>query len=721
MKIQHRNRQKVRMKIMKAIYKRELKSYFQSVIGCLFIGATLFMIGLYFTVYNLMYGYPQISYALQSVVFLFMLTVPVLTMRILAEERKNKTDQLILTAPVSVGKIVLGKYLALVTIYTIPCLIISIYPLILSLFGSVPMGESYLALLAFYLYGLAAIAVGTFVSSLTESVVISAVVTFALLFLGFVMSGITSLISQSGNLLTRFLNIFDMSGRFYDSLEGTLHIDVIIYFLSIIVLMLFLTCQMIQKRRYSVSVKNMSISAYNSTMTVIIVAVVVAVNLIVGALPAKYTVWDLTTNKLYSLTQDSIDYVSGLTDDVTIYVLNTEDNTDSMLTQTLDHYKELTDKISVEYVDPVVNPKFASQYMDASTTVSRGTVIVESAKRYKVISSSSLYESSFDYSTYQSTTTGYDGEGQITSAIAYVVSDEMPKIYVTTGHGEQQLESSFTQLIAKANIDTEDLQLMDVDTIPEDAAGVLIDAPQSDFSADDADKVLAYLEQGGSVFVVAGYTEDTQPNFQKILNYFDLEAQPGMVFEQDQNHYYQSPYYLLPDISTSDSLTSAIAGNYYIFAPYAVGITQTEEDDEVSITPLLTTSEASFSRTDLSNSDALTPEEGDVNGPFYIGLKAEKTLDSGSANMLLFSSYVMFTSSADTMVSGANSQLFANCLGTFGTYDAGISIPVKSYEVSTLLLTQQNIVILAVITTAVIPLAFLITGLVVWLRRRKKA
>ena len=185
---------------MKAIYKRELKSYFQSVIGCLFIGATLFMIGLYFTVYNLMYGYPQISYALQSVVFLFMLTVPVLTMRILAEERKNKTDQLILTAPVSVGKIVLGKYLALVTIYTIPCLIISIYPLILSLFGSVPMGESYLALLAFYLYGLAAIAVGTFVSSLTESVVISAVVTFALLFLGFVMSGITSLISQSGNL-----------------------------------------------------------------------------------------------------------------------------------------------------------------------------------------------------------------------------------------------------------------------------------------------------------------------------------------------------------------------------------------------------------------------------------------------------------------------------------------------------------------------------------------
>lgn len=706
---------------MAAIYKRELKSYFQSVIGCLFIGATLFMIGLYFTVYNLFYGYPQISYALQSVVFLFMLTVPVLTMRVLAEERKNKTDQLILTAPISVGKIVLGKYLALATIYTIPCLIVAVYPLILSHFGSVPMGESYLALLAFYLYGLAAIAIGTFVSSLTESVVISAVVTFALLFLGFVMEGIISLISQSGNLLTKFLSIFAMSQRFYDSVEGTLHIDAVIYFLSIIVLMLFLTCQMIQKRRYSVSVKNMSISAYNSTMTVIIVAVVVAVNLIVGALPNKYTVWDLTTNKLYSLTQDSIDYVSGLDEDVTIYVLNTEDNTDSMVKQTLENYKDLTDKISVEYVDPLVNPKFASQYMDAATTVSRGTIIVESDKRYKVINNSSLYETSMDYSTYQSTTTGYDGEGQITSAIAYVVSDEMPKIYITTGHGEQQLESAFTKLIDKANIDTEDLRLMDVDAVPEDATVVLIDAPTSDFSVDDADKIIDYLNQGGKVFVVAGYTEDSQPNFQKILNFFDLEAEPGMVFESNQNNFYQSPYYLLPDISTSSNLTSAIAGNYYIFAPYAVGISQIGEDDSVSITPLLTTSDKAFSRTDLSNADSLTPEEGDITGPFYIGLEAEKTLDSGSASMLLFSSYVMFTQSADSMVSGANSQLFANCLGNVGTYESGISIPVKSYEISTLLLTEQKIIILAVITTAVIPLAFLVTGLVVWLRRRKKA
>lgn len=96
---------------MIAIYKRELKSYFHSVIGHLFIAATLFFIGLYFTVYNLFNGYPYISYAISSVVFLFLISVPILTMRILAEEKKQKTDQLILTAPVGIGQIVMGKFL----------------------------------------------------------------------------------------------------------------------------------------------------------------------------------------------------------------------------------------------------------------------------------------------------------------------------------------------------------------------------------------------------------------------------------------------------------------------------------------------------------------------------------------------------------------------------------------------------------------------------------
>ena len=108
---------------MTAIYKKELKSYLTSMIGYLFMAFTLALFGLYFTAINLQQGYPEIGYALQNSAFILLIAVPVLTMRVLSEEQKNKTDQLLLTAPVKISDIILGKYLALLTIYVIPVLI----------------------------------------------------------------------------------------------------------------------------------------------------------------------------------------------------------------------------------------------------------------------------------------------------------------------------------------------------------------------------------------------------------------------------------------------------------------------------------------------------------------------------------------------------------------------------------------------------------------------
>ena len=128
---------------------------------------------MYFFAYNLNYGYTKISYSLSAITFLFLITVPILTMRSLAEEQKSKTDQLLLTSPVSVGKIILAKYFAMAAVHTIAVFVISATPLILQLFGTVSLAESYTAVLGFWLYGLACIAIGLFVSSLTESQVIS--------------------------------------------------------------------------------------------------------------------------------------------------------------------------------------------------------------------------------------------------------------------------------------------------------------------------------------------------------------------------------------------------------------------------------------------------------------------------------------------------------------------------------------------------------------------
>lgn len=145
-------------------------------------------------------------------------------MRVLAEERKAKTDQLILTSPVSVGKLVIGKYLAVATIFTIAAVIIGITPLFLRIFGEIPFGESYAALLGFWLFGMTCIAIGTFISSITESQVIAAVLTFAALFLGYMMSGLTQVISSTGNILTKIMNCFDLTSGMDNFFQGCIDV-----------------------------------------------------------------------------------------------------------------------------------------------------------------------------------------------------------------------------------------------------------------------------------------------------------------------------------------------------------------------------------------------------------------------------------------------------------------------------------------------------------------
>ena len=195
---------------MLAIFKREFKSYFQNVIGWLFVAALLAVYGLYFYVYNLKNGYPYISYDLNGIGFIMMIAVPILTMRSLSDEKKTKTDQLMLTSPVSVGRIVAGKYFAMATVYTIVIALFALSPLVLSIYGKVALSEAYVALFGYWLYGLSCIAVGLFISSISESVIISAILTFAALFLSYMMQSITGLISSSGNLLTKVLNCFDL-------------------------------------------------------------------------------------------------------------------------------------------------------------------------------------------------------------------------------------------------------------------------------------------------------------------------------------------------------------------------------------------------------------------------------------------------------------------------------------------------------------------------------
>ena len=707
---------------MRAIYKRELRSYFCSFTGWLFVAVNLFVMGLYFIVYNMLMGYPTIAYVLQSIVFTFIVTIPILTMRTLSEERKNKTDQLILTAPVSVGKIVLGKYLALATVLFLPTAFMGILPLFLMQGGDFQLGVSYASLLGFFLYGCLALAVGLFLSSLTESVVIAAVLSFGALFLGYIMPGISNLLTSTGTsavttVIGKILSCFDMVSRFDTLSSGYFELEAVVYYLTAISLALFCTAQTIQKRRYNISGGGLKVGAYSVTGILLAIAAVVAVNLGLNYVPEQYSSFDLTENRLYALTDETKAFLSGLSEDITIYVLAEEGAGDADFSKTLERMADQSAHIKIKYVSPAKNPNFYQNYTDVQP--SSGSLIVEGDRRSTVVDYGDIYTYEMDYSTYSYQTTGYDGEGQTVSALAYVTTEDMPVFYAIGGHGELELEEKFVNTITKENAACETLMLYSVDEIPEDAQGVILNAPTSDYSKEDAEKVIAYLQKGGNALIISTMAEGEMANFKSILDFYGITEVDGTIVEEDRNYYYQNPYYLFPEIVSAE-VTAPLADGL-VFAPFSKGLSYDEEKDDIHYTPLLTTSSSAFSKVDITDNSDYSKGANDIDGPFTVSVEVEKSTENGGvSHAYVVGGESLFTSLADDMAPGNNVKLFSSMISMLADHESSVAVPVKSLSMPNLVFNAQTAYLAAVLCVIVIPLATLAAGLVVWLRRRRR-
>lgn len=711
---------------MIAIWKREWKSYFHNVIGWLFVAAILAVFGIYFFAYNLTQGSPYIYLPLQAIAVILLIAVPVLTMRSFSEERKAKTDQMILTAPISVGKVVCGKYLAMAAVYTIDIAIIAVCPLILSRFGTVPMGESYAAIIGFWLMGCTFIAVGMFISSLTESQVIAAVLSFVVLFLSFMMSGITSLISTDGNWLTKILSALNLTAPFSSFLNGCLDITGIVYYLTVILLFCFLTTQSIQKRRWSVSRKTFSLGVFSTSFIVVAVAITVVVNIVVSSLPTNLTAIDWTYNKLYEISEQTETVLKSLEDDVTIYVLVAEKSKDTTIDETLGRYVSLSKHITVKYVNPSVSPNFYTEYTD--TAPAENSLIIVSGERSRVVDYYDIYDYQTDYTTYSYTLAGYDAEGQITSGIEYVTmaSDDLPVVYQLTGHNETELGSAFVEVLEKANITLESLELLNEESVPEDAKALIINSPQSDFNQEDAQKVIDYLQAGGKAIIVGSCEHQDLKNFNSILEAYEVSFVDGIVAENDPNYYYYAygSYYLFPKVD-STAYTSGVSDTY-VFMPLAQGISYPDTEDEdssITYTPLLETTGDAVSKTNASNATTYEYEEGDVKGPFTLALAVEAAVDDENTTKLaVIGSPLLFDDETNLAISGNNATMFTNVISQMveQTELNSSVIPEKEVSLSNLTISAFTVTFLGVLITIFAPVALLVIGIVIWILRRKK-
>ena len=471
----------------------------------------------------------------------------------------------------------------------------------------------------------------------------------------------------------------------------------------------------------TISKKHIKNGSYTMVMSVIFIAVVIVINMIVSTIPSKYSEIDISSQKLYSIGDETKKMLKDLEKDVTIYQIAQSGSEDENISSLLKKYEDESKHIKVEQKDPVVNPKFVSQY--TSDDLSANSLIVVCGDRNKVIDYNNIYETSIDYQTYSSQTTGFDGEGQITSAIGYVTSENLPVLYTVEGHGEKDMDSSIKEDIEKANMDIKSLNLLTEGSVPDDADCLFIDSPSTDFSSDEKDAIIEYLENGGKAIIFSDYTTEDMPNFDAILENYGVQRTEGVVFEGDNQHYaMQMPYYLVPTINSTDASSETASAGYYVLAPYAQGIKQLNDvRDTVKIESILTTSDQAYSKTDL-NSNTIEKEDGDVEGPFDLGVSITENLDDDKETQIVYySTSNLMDSQTNQMVSGGNEKLIMESLKwmTDTEESASVSIPSKSLEVSYLTITDYDAAFWKICTIALIPGIFLVIGFVVWIKRRK--
>ena len=421
--------------------------------------------------------------------------------------------------------------------------------------------------------------------------------------------------------------------------------------------------------------------SYAIVLTCIVLALLVVVNLLAGALPANLTKLDISSSKLYSITSNTKAVVNALEQDVTIYRIVQSGKEDDVIDNLLAKYESLSDHIEVVKRNPDVYPAFARQYTDE--TVSNNSLVVVSGEKYRYVPYSDIYvsqDSAYSYSY----TTSFDGEGAITSAIDYVVSTQLPILYTLEGHGETALPDTFASQLEKENVETESLSLLNVDEIPEDAAALMIHAPASDISEEEAKMLSEYVKSGGKLLILAGPVADGElTNLYGILSDYGVSAVQGIVSESDRSHYaFQAPYVLLPDLGDSDITAPLAEKNYMAIVPIAAGL-QISGDSAVS---LLNTTDSAYSKIAGYQQTTYEKEDGDIDGPFSLGVDIQ---DHSSGRIIFFTSSYLLDDMYNAYSSGANNDMVMNALSALMGDRQAMSIRSKSLNYNYLTISES--------------------------------
>lgn len=438
--------------------------------------------------------------------------------------------------------------------------------------------------------------------------------------------------------------------------------------------------------------------SYSTVIMVVIIAIVIAANVMFSKLPTAARNIDVSSNNLYSIGDTTHSVLDGLKNDVEIIVIKDKESTDKRISTLLAKYADYSGHIKVTYKDPVLYPSVLTTYdteennivikcdaTDKTTKVAFSDIIVTSTSYY-----GSTYETSFD------------GEGQLTKAIDYVSNENNKLIYTISGHGESDLGKNISELISKSNFNVKSVNLLVDNGIPDDCDMLICNQPTKDLADDELKLLREYMENGGKMTVVLADTTTKTPNFDALMADYGISKVNGYIADTER-YYGQNVYQIFPNYSSGD-ITGKFGSDEYTLLFGSLGL-KVEETDGVTVDEFLTTSDKGA---------AVVGENDYTEGKYTLAAAATKDESRftvfGSASIIDDE----FTSYYTNLM---NLQVFMNSITS--NFDDVSNISIDSISLQTTYNTIANGSGIGAIFIGIIPVALLILGFLRWFGRRK--
>lgn len=463
----------------------------------------------------------------------------------------------------------------------------------------------------------------------------------------------------------------------------------------------------------------------DTTRVILLVALLVVAYLAINIVAEKLNLptLDFTEEKLYSVSDESKEKVKDIKQEVTIYFFGADENT--AIIDFAKQYTAINDKIKVEVVDSMQRPDLVEKYKVSNNS---SAIVVQAPERSKIISAYDL--SSYNYTTGETTDLT---EEKVTNAIIETTSENKPKVYFLTGHGEMIENMNLAKEYLQNDVmDLSDLDLLTTD-FPEDCNLLIIATPTKDFTGVETEKIIKYINNGGNILWLNNSKTVELSNVQKVLDMYGVSVGKGIVRETNSDRILPGTQnFILPSLSTHKVTENISDGYVILFNSARLEFKNDEELEKLKVVtkPIMKSSEKSYYRVDQSITSS-TAEEGEEKGSFPIAQELTKKIgEDKESKLIIFANNLFVSDSQISMKSStgtqsinainfrSNSDIFLNTVSYLVNREPAITIKKKTEYVTYTATQKEDLIIRSIIF--IIPLIIIILGIIIWQIRRRK-